>query len=556
MISPDATSRATDTPTPRGLAAWPRVAIAVVALVTALAGFGWTLSGYFLGDDFGYVGRFHDFPVLQWPRLFVESWAGDMWKFQLRELRPMTALSFIVDAHLWGGNATGYRITNLLLHSFCAAMVGWLAWRATSRNAVCGAVAAILFALHPVHAEPVQWITGRVDVLATTFYLAGFSAFLAFRDTGRWRWCAVFAGCYFGAAFAKEFGLTLPLMCIAADVLWLTNRERCRAWQTWAPYAAAVTFVVGYYFCRSTAFGPGGAGAALPDFASLEFQEKLAQRQLTYFGHLFPPLERWWFENAPAFKPGALRTFCFVIAGAFTGMALWRWVARWRPVEERRAGLFFGLGWYLVATLPLIVTYISPRHLYLASAGVCVAVAMLLYTLVRARVALVVVALAVGAFFVSKLKITMRPWHEASVLSGEITEEIRRLTPQLTPGGALLVDVPEIRNGAYVWTWAIPFVLRPPFIDERWDDRLVVLESRGQYVDWERWHEQPAVKELPGVTKPSWIVQAREEIPLRHVPVPMARLRAAAEKFAASPIKEDPHGPWRRMVDELTAPGP
>lgn len=534
--------------------AWPRATIAAVALVTALAGFGWTLNGYFIGDDFGYVGRFYDYPVEKWPKLFVESWAGDMWRFQLRELRPMTALTFIIDSRLWGGEALGYRVTNLLLHSLCSTMVGWLAWRAAGRHLICGIAAAVLFALHPAHAEPVQWITGRVDVLATTFYLGGFCSFVAFRLSGRWGWAGVFAGCYFGAAFAKEFGLTLPLMCMAADVLWLTPARKLRDWRMWVPYVAAVVFVIGYYFCRKAAFGPGGTGAPLPDLASAETQEKLAQRQLVYLGHLFPPLEKQWFENAPALVKGAGRTLGFVAVGALALLGLWRWAARNRPVEERRAGLFFALGWYLVATLPLTITYISARHLYLASAGVCVAVALVLLAVLRYRVLVAVATVAAAAFCVSKLRVTMKPWHEASVISGAITNELHAMTPDLKPGGALLVDVFEIREGAYVWTWGIPFALRPPFVPARLDDKLVVLESRGNYVDWELWHEQPAVKQLPSVKTPSWILQYHEGIPLRRVPVPLDRLKAAAEKFAAAKLVDDPHGPWRQMVDALTAP--
>lgn len=57
-------------------------------------------------------------------------------------------------------------------------MVGWLA---AGREIAGGIAAAVFFALHPVHAEPVQWITGRVDVLTTFFYLAGFTAFLRYR---------------------------------------------------------------------------------------------------------------------------------------------------------------------------------------------------------------------------------------------------------------------------------------------------------------------------------------------------------------------------------------
>ena len=106
-----------------------RAFILAAAVLVSLLGFGWTLDGYFVGDDFGYVSRFFELPWRKWPSLFAQSWAGDMWGFQLRELRPVTALSFMVEARLWGGNALGFRLTNLALHAGCAAMVGILAER-------------------------------------------------------------------------------------------------------------------------------------------------------------------------------------------------------------------------------------------------------------------------------------------------------------------------------------------------------------------------------------------------------------------------------------------
>lgn len=538
------------------LAAWPRAVIAAVALVVSIVGFGWTLCGYFVGDDFGYVGRFYELPLGEWPRLFVSSWAGDMWGFQLRELRPITALSFMIDGRLWGGNAVGYRVANLGLHALSATLVGWLAWRAADRALVVGAAAAGLFALHPAHAEPVQWITGRVDVLATLFYLAGFAAFVKYRTTERAGWLAAFAGLSAAAAFSKEFGLTLPVMCMVADLVWRPGgRHGHAAPLQWGrlvvPYAVSVGFVVIYFYCRRTAFGPGGVGAGMPAWTSAAFHEQLAQRQLTYIGHLFPPAERWFFEGAPALKEGALRRFLWILGGAVVVGALWRWAARWESVERRRAAMFFVFGWYAVATLPLIVTYISARHLYLASAGVCVAAALLLQAVLRNRIAVALATVAIGVFFVPRLKLTMGPWHEAAVVSGKITAEVRRLAPELVPGAALLMDVPEIRQGAYVWTWAIPFVMRPPFIGERLDEKVVVLESRGQYVDWDRWHEQPAIAKLREVTAPSWIVHHSEEKPLHRIPVRVERIRPAVEKFAAGKLKEDPHGEWRKLVDAL-----
>ena len=76
-----------------------------------------------------------------------------MWNSFVRELRPVTALSLMLDARLWHDNAFGFRLTNLLLHASGAVMVGLLAWRAGNRDSLCGFAAATLYALHPAHVE-------------------------------------------------------------------------------------------------------------------------------------------------------------------------------------------------------------------------------------------------------------------------------------------------------------------------------------------------------------------------------------------------------------------
>jgi hypothetical protein len=532
----------------------PYAVLSALALAVSLLCFGWTLDGHFLSDDFGYIGRFHAYPFAQWPRLFVEGWAGDMWGFQLRELRPITALTFMVDARLWDGNALGYRVTNLLLHAGCATAVGLLAWRAAGRDFLCGGAAAVLFALHPVHAEPVQWITGRVDVLTTLLYLAGFLAFLRYRSTDRPGWSWLFGACYAAAAFAKEFGLTLPLMCLVADAIWLGRGKRWGAWRTWLPYAIGAVVVMGYFFSRRAAFGPGAVGTGMPNYTGAEFQLLTAQRQLIYLGNLFPPLERWWFEGAPLLQVHAGRIIG-IVAGTFAvALAAWCWSARQQFTAERRATLFFGLGWYLVATVPLVVTYISPRHLYLASAGVCVGLALLLHGLLRSRCLFALATCALAALYIQRLPATMRPWHDAAVVSGKISRELSALEPLAGPGAALLLDVPEIRGGAYVWTWAVPFALRPPFTRGRLDERAIVLESRGLYVDWGRWHEQPAVELLQRTAVDGWIVQIEMGQPLRRIPVTAARVREVAARFAKAPLTTQPHESWRAMVNALAAP--
>src|ERR1041385_8323453 len=95
---------------------WPRLLLAFALIFAATLRASWsTLDRYFIGDDFGYVGRLHQLSFRESPSLFFHDWAGGMWGYTLPELRPFAALSFLVDAHFWGVNPLGYHLTNLEL---------------------------------------------------------------------------------------------------------------------------------------------------------------------------------------------------------------------------------------------------------------------------------------------------------------------------------------------------------------------------------------------------------------------------------------------------------
>jgi cytochrome c-type biogenesis protein CcmH/NrfG len=97
--------------------------------------------------------------------------------------QPLTWASFAVDRALWGMDPRGFHLTNLALHGL-AVLLAWSLARellaavrpasdAVSRRALDGgaAVAALLFAIHPLRVESVAWVTERRDVLAGVFYL-------------------------------------------------------------------------------------------------------------------------------------------------------------------------------------------------------------------------------------------------------------------------------------------------------------------------------------------------------------------------------------------------
>ena len=83
---------------------------------------------------------------------------------------PLLWLSFMFDYQLFGLQAGGYHLTNLILHIMSALLLFWLFNRMTGaiwRNAFVAAV----FALHPLHVESVAWIAERKDVLSAFFWM-------------------------------------------------------------------------------------------------------------------------------------------------------------------------------------------------------------------------------------------------------------------------------------------------------------------------------------------------------------------------------------------------
>ena len=76
-----------------------------------------------------------------------------------------------------GGGTLGYHLVNIGLHALSAFVLLLILRRLEVPGAI---LAAFVFALHPVHAESVAWITELKNTLSAAFYLAAVMAYLRF----------------------------------------------------------------------------------------------------------------------------------------------------------------------------------------------------------------------------------------------------------------------------------------------------------------------------------------------------------------------------------------
>ena len=130
------------------------------------------LRGGFVWDDEPLITAN---PLLRSPSGLAEIWAGS----RTADYFPLTNTFFWIEHHLFGDNATGYHGINILLQAANALLL----WRVLRRLRIPGAfLAGLIFAIHPIHAESVAWISELKNVLSMFFFLMSALLFLEIQD--------------------------------------------------------------------------------------------------------------------------------------------------------------------------------------------------------------------------------------------------------------------------------------------------------------------------------------------------------------------------------------
>lgn len=108
------------------------------------------------------------------------TWQGVKWAFTtdlMGSWHPVTWLSHMLDVQLFGLNPSSHHAVNLGLHLLNVALLLALLLQLTG-TLWPSALAAGLFAVHPLHVESVAWIAERKDVLSAFFGLLALLAYV------------------------------------------------------------------------------------------------------------------------------------------------------------------------------------------------------------------------------------------------------------------------------------------------------------------------------------------------------------------------------------------
>lgn len=303
---------------------------------------------------------------------------GDITK--LGYYRPVVTLSYFIEYHLWGKNPFGYHLVNLLLHAAMAGLV-YLLSREFMKRWLPRFAAALLFAVHPVHAESVAPIWGRTDLLCGLFFLLALFFFLRVRKreeasgengkspktAGLW---AASLGFFALALFSKEMAVVLPLLIFVLDRLWFRRGWKA-ALKGATPYAIALVF---YLIVRILSVGASAGGRTLYAGGILGTLLTMARIAVSYIRLMtWPtPLSSYYLVDTIT-SLGDLRFWLsfVLLALAWAGLL---------AVRKTAPAILVGGIWFFLMLLPVSNLFpiggvmMAERFLYLPSIGFCILV--------------------------------------------------------------------------------------------------------------------------------------------------------------------------------------
>jgi Flp pilus assembly protein TadD len=293
--------------------------------------------------------------------------------FETANWQPLTWISYLVDYQVHGLAPGGYHLGNVVLHTANAVLL-FLALRWMTAAVWPSALAAALFAVHPLHVESVAWVAERKDVLSTFFWMLALLAYAHYTERPGLGRYLLAAGAFGLGLLAKPMLVTLPCVLLLLDY-WPLRRFGVRPLHHLIgeklPLLAmsAVSCGITWYAQRE-----GGAVGSLEDYPLAARIGNALVAYGAYVGKAFWPVHLAAFYPHPGAALPAWKA-----VGAGVGLAAATALA-WRQ-RRRFPYLIVGWFWYLGTLVPVIglvqvgMQAMADRYTYIPLIGLSLMIA-------------------------------------------------------------------------------------------------------------------------------------------------------------------------------------
>lgn len=280
---------------------------------------------------------------------------------------PVVHSLFWLQSKLWADSYTGYHLVNIALHASSAYLLALILRRLQVRGAI---LASFIFALHPVHAETVAWMTELKNTASGVFYLAAALIYLRFDERRSARTYIIALLLFVLALLSKSVTASLPA-AILIILWWQRGRlEWQRDVRPLVPF-----FALGAIAGLTTAWVERtyvGARGSEFELSALERCLVAGRALVFYAGKLLWPVHLVFIYPRWQVDPSSARQY--VYPGVAIAALLALWALRHRTRAPLAAVLFFivtlapALGF--VNVYPFRYSFVADHFQYLASIGI------------------------------------------------------------------------------------------------------------------------------------------------------------------------------------------
>lgn len=296
------------------------------------------------------------------------------------EYLPVRDLTYMLDYELWKLNPLGYHISNLFYFVLALIALYFLFLRiflmifsghedAETSAGRAAFIAALIYAIHPVHVESVACISQRKDILSGLFYFTGLFLYIESwkKPGGRYLLSLLM---FLLAGLSKMTVVIMPVSVLLLELYFapqeINSGKRPLRTIPFFVLAAALT-VLGIYIARLTGvytMAEAGLSSRIAGF----FEVVLINIKMLFDPY---PLVVWHQFDMPAgFLSGAIPALSIAAVAALVYL-----VFRFR---KTRKALSFGFAWMLTSMVPVsglfpTTVIVAERYMFLPSAGFCLA---------------------------------------------------------------------------------------------------------------------------------------------------------------------------------------
>lgn len=427
--------------------------IAMLVLLTVIVYWN-SIPVDFIADDFCqvYVGR--DCNVLC-------AITNVFWAFG-RFYRPMHVLFYRFGYLATGYNPISYHIVSIGLHIGVVLLLYWL-MLSLGQGYLEAVLAALLFAVNPIHTNAVSWLAGVEDSLMALWLLLCIICYVrSTRTPSHARLLLLLSLLSFCVGLlSQESAVVIPVLLAVYEVL--VRRQSLAQWRTWGSHLVFYVILDILYY----GYSRGVLGALGADFGESTYTYALGlgmMQNIAYFAlalfspvDLYPILGRLEEMSGTAIKtartPMGIVALGVVVIIVLAGLSWW-----WRRVSRTTK---FWLTWIPLSLSPvLILGHASELYLYLPSMGSSALMAILathLYRTTACSPVRWIRFVPIGAILAVVMLYSLSTIHRNEVYlevgntGGAIITQVREIHPSIPDGSQLyFANQPHIGQGLSV----------------------------------------------------------------------------------------------------------